>query len=141
MLPKPAPLPPPSSLRVAAVAGLAACVLLFLGLIADSVFSGPGTGFQAPKTVAVQGTVLYQGKPLDGVRVTLHPQFDMGPVKFCPSGISDAQGRFTLSTGARDDALRPGTTSSRFVGLAATMTKTATSGEAGSITPPAANGG
>jgi tetratricopeptide (TPR) repeat protein len=103
--------PPDASRRmfVHGIAGLAAlAAIVLLVVVIGSVFSGAATGFQAPRTVAVQGTVLYRGKPIDGVRVTLHPQFDIGPVKFCPSGVSDAQGRFTLSTGARDDGAPPG---------------------------------
>lgn len=52
------------------------------------------------KTVPVSGTVLLKGKPQSGLRVKFHPQFDIGKTKFVPSGNTDANGKFQLSTGA-----------------------------------------
>lgn len=91
----------------AGISATAAALLLFAS-VAASLSSGSPTEFRAPNTVLAQGTVLYKGKPLEGIRVTLHPQFDIGPVKFRPSGVSDAQGRFTLTTGAPNDGAPPG---------------------------------
>ena len=51
-----------------------------------------------PSTRAVSGSVHYKGKAAAQVSVTFHPQF---PLKhFKPSGTTDANGKFTLSTGA-----------------------------------------
>jgi tetratricopeptide (TPR) repeat protein len=93
--------------RLLAGISVAAAALLLIGFVASTLNRAEGE-FQAPRTVAVQGTVLYKGKPLDGVRVMLHPQFDMGAINFRPSGVSDAQGRFTLTTGAPNDGAPPG---------------------------------
>jgi hypothetical protein len=56
----------------------------------------------------VSGTVLVKGKPVAGVKVTFHPQFDMGTVKFTPNGETGKDGRFTLSTAAAGDGAPPG---------------------------------
>jgi hypothetical protein len=52
------------------------------------------------KTVPVSGTVMLKGRPASGIRVKFHPQFDIGRTKFIPSGETDANGKFRLSTGA-----------------------------------------
>ncbi|WP_149113963.1 carboxypeptidase regulatory-like domain-containing protein [Limnoglobus roseus] len=52
-----------------------------------------------PPLVPVRGSVLYQGKPLEGVAVEFHPLFDMGAVKFSPFGKTAADGTFTLVSG------------------------------------------
>ncbi|MFO0875915.1 MAG: hypothetical protein U0840_00830 [Gemmataceae bacterium] len=82
---------------------------------------GCGSGISAPRTVPTAGTVLWKGKPAEGVKVTLHPKFNMGAVKFTPSGLTGKDGHFTLSTAAPGDGapsgeysvtfelLRPGT--------------------------------
>lgn len=67
-----------------------------------------GGGISAPRTAPVSGTVTVKGKPAAGVKVTFHPQFDMGAVKFVPSGQTDNHGRFTLSTAAPGDGAPPG---------------------------------
>jgi 5-hydroxyisourate hydrolase-like protein (transthyretin family) len=56
----------------------------------------------------VSGTVLVKGKPAAGVKVTFHPQFDMGSVKFTPNGETGKDGRFTLNTAAPGDGAPPG---------------------------------
>jgi len=52
--------------------------------------------------------VLKGGKPAVGVKVTFHPKFDMGAVKFTPTGMTDRNGRFTLSTASANDGAPPG---------------------------------
>lgn len=69
---------------------------------------GCGKGISAPRTVPTSGTVFYKGKAIEGVKVTLHPKFNMGSVKFTPSGVTGKDGRFTLSTAASDDGAPPG---------------------------------
>lgn len=82
-----------------------AAALCFVPLLA----SGCGNrGIVAPRTMPVRGTVFYLGKPAEGVRVVFHPQFDIGPVKFQPSGLTDKAGRFTLSTAAANDGAPAG---------------------------------
>jgi hypothetical protein len=65
-------------------------------------------GLSVPRTAPVSGTVLFKGKPAVGVKVTFHPQFDMGAIKFTPNGETGKEGRFTLSTGAPNDGAPPG---------------------------------
>ena len=66
---------------------------------------GCGGGISAPRTVPTSGTVLFKGKPAEGVKVTLHPKFNM---KFTPNGVTGKDGRFILSTGAPVDGAPPG---------------------------------
>ena len=80
-----------------------------LVVLACAAACGCGGGnIQAPRTAPVAGAVTLKGKPVAGVRVTFHPKFDMGAVKFAPSGTTDKQGRFTLSTAAAGDGAPPG---------------------------------
>jgi len=59
----------------------------------------PGTAPTAPAT----GTVTYKGKPVEGVSVGFIPE------KGRPaSGLSDASGKFTVSTFKRGDGAVPG---------------------------------
>lgn len=74
-----------------------------------AVAAGCGSGgISAPRTAPVSGTVLVRDKPVAGVKVTFHPQFDMGQVKFTPNGETNKEGRFTLSTAASGDGAPPG---------------------------------
>ena len=54
-----------------------------------------GGGAAAPKLAPADGTVTYKGSPLAGATVTFVP--DSGPLAM---GVTDLQGKFTLSTGA-----------------------------------------
>jgi hypothetical protein len=82
---------------------------IVLAALACAVATGcGGGGIKAPRTYPVSGTVLFKGKAAPGVKVTFHPQFDMGSVKFAPSGETDKDGRFTLSTAAPGDGAPPG---------------------------------
>lgn len=84
--------------------------ILFVALAALPL----GCGSDKPASLApsntapVNGSVTYKGKPAVGFRVTFHPQFDIGSVKFTPNGETDKQGRFTLSTGAPGNGAPPG---------------------------------
>jgi len=66
---------------------------------------GCGEGISAPRTVPTSGTVLFKGKPAAGVKVTLHPKFNM---MFTPNGMTGHDGRFVLSTAAPMDGAPPG---------------------------------
>jgi hypothetical protein len=79
-----------------------------LAALVCAAVAGCGIGISAPRTVPTSGTVLFKGKPAEGVKVTLHPKFDMGSVKFTPNGVSGKDGRFTLSTAAAGDGAPPG---------------------------------
>jgi hypothetical protein len=75
----------------------AACVVL-----AAIVLAGCGSSGGAP-TSKVTGVVTYKGTPVADAGVTFTPE------KGRPaSGITDAAGKFTLSTFAKDDGAVPG---------------------------------
>jgi len=81
---------------------------VLLALVCAVAAGCGGGGIKAPRTAPVAGTVLKGGKPAAGVKVTFHPKFDMGAVKFAPSGLTDTNGRFTLNTAAANDGAPPG---------------------------------
>ena len=66
---------------------------------------GCGEGISAPRTVPASGTVLFRGRPAEGVKVTLRPKFRM---QFTPNGVTGKDGRFSLSTAAPVDGAPPG---------------------------------
>lgn len=70
-----------------------------------SAFVGCDGSISPPRTVPTSGTVLFKGKPAVGVKVTLHPRFNMS---FTPNGVTGEDGRFILSTGAPADGAPPG---------------------------------
>jgi hypothetical protein len=63
-----------------------------------------GTG--RPPTYPVTGTVQWKGKPVEGARVVLVPQQPGGQAA---AGITDAQGRFRLTTFVEGDGALEGT--------------------------------
>lgn len=79
----------------------------FCLLICGAIGCGDGN-LAVPRTAATSGTVTFKGKPVSGVKVSLHPQFDMGPNKFTPHGVTSKDGRFSLSTGHPNDGAPPG---------------------------------
>ena len=84
--------------------------LLFV-FLSSLTFVAAGCGgntLSAPGAVPVKGQVQVKGKPLAGVLVTFHPKFNIGAVKFKPSGLTDKDGRFTISTAAPYDGAPPG---------------------------------
>ena len=52
--------------------------------------------------------MFFKAKAANGITVKLHPQFDMGSVKWQPSGVTDKVGKFTLTTGAPNNGAPPG---------------------------------
>jgi hypothetical protein len=70
-----------------------------------AAMTGCSGNISAPRTVKTSGTVLFKGKPAEGVRVTFHPKFNM---QFTPNGVTGKDGRFILSTGAPADGAPPG---------------------------------
>jgi hypothetical protein len=73
------------------------CALLFL--LGAAALAGCGKGLSVPSTTPVSGAVKYKGKPLQGIRVTLHPQGEAAKAAFIPSGQTGPDGKFILSTG------------------------------------------
>ena len=82
-------------------------VLLFL--LGAAVLGGCGKGLSVPSTVPVSGVVKYKGKPLQGIRVTLHSQIETAKSGFIPTAQTGPDGRFTLGTGASRNGAPPGT--------------------------------
>lgn len=79
--------------------------VVLVALVCATVVGCGGGGISAPRTVPTSGTVLFKGKPAGGVKVTLHPKFDM---MFTPNGVTGMDGRFLLSTAAPMDGAPPG---------------------------------
>jgi hypothetical protein len=69
------------------------------GVLAALIVTGCG---QSP-TVKVTGTVTVKGQPAEGVQVTFLPASGRPA-----SGVTDAQGRFELSTFTQNDGATPG---------------------------------
>lgn len=83
--------------RCACISGL---VLVFL--------SGCGSGQPEAKTfetVPAAGTLTWNGKPLAGFRITLHPA---GGEARTASGVTDDSGKFVLGTDEAGDGAVPG---------------------------------
>ena len=59
-----------------------------------------GCGPSRPETAAVEGTVTYQGKPVEGARVTFYP-----PNNRPAGGTTDVEGKFSLMTFSQDDGV------------------------------------
>ena len=66
--------------------------LLFL--LGAAVLGGCGKRISVPSTVPVSGVVKYKGKPLQGIRVTLHPQAETAKSEFIPTGQTGPDGKF-----------------------------------------------
>lgn len=81
--------------------------LLFALIV--TALGGCGKDISVPSTVPVTGVVKYKGKPLQGIRVTLHSQGGAAKPQFIPSGQTGPDGKFTLSTGAPGNGAPTGT--------------------------------
>ena len=84
----------------------AIAIVVVVAALYFAFFRGP-TSFK-PDTVPAGGSVLLKGKPKAGIRVTYHPQFDVGHVKFTPNGTTNAEGKFNLSSARPFDGAPPG---------------------------------
>jgi hypothetical protein len=73
------------------------CLTVFTLALAAALGCGEPESV-GPAAQSVHGSVVYQGKPANGFRVTFHPQFDMGPRKFAPSAVTDVEGKFALTS-------------------------------------------
>jgi hypothetical protein len=82
---------------------------LFAGLVL--VFAGCGSSGDREKVVPVSGVVTYQGKPLEGYRVTFMPTDGRRPA----IGLTDAEGKFALGTNEVGDGAVVGTHKVAFV--------------------------
>jgi len=81
----------------AAARGVAGCCgVALLALLAVSC--------SGSKNVSVRGQVLYKGQPIEGAVVTFHPQGVDEMKALRPSGLTDKDGNFTLSTASSEGA-------------------------------------
>jgi len=88
---------------------LALLPLLGSVVLGAAVLGGCGKGLSVPSTAPVSGTVTYKGKPLQGIRVTLHSQEESDKTQFIPAGQTGPDGKFKLSTGAPGNGAPLGT--------------------------------
>ena len=80
------------------------CMILCLGIVvAVSGCSGPVD--DRPARVAAEGSVTYDGSPVDAANVTFSPKDGAGAAA---SATTDAQGKFTLATFDPGDGAIPG---------------------------------
>jgi hypothetical protein len=86
----------PSAVRPAAVFAL-------LPLVALTGCSGGRL-----KTYPVTGQILYNGQPLKGVDVALHPVDPKNDAGYPPHATTDADGKFTLTTFLKNDGAPAG---------------------------------
>lgn len=82
-----------------------ACVGICVAVAAAVSGCGGSGSTGRPTTVPVSGTVLFEGRPVDGAQVTLVPQTPEGRAAFART---DAQGRFQLMTFTSGDGAIPG---------------------------------
>jgi hypothetical protein len=69
-----------------------------------AVVLGGGCGYRRPARVPVEGTVTFDGEPLEGASVMLFPEAGGRPA----NAVTDAAGTFTLSTYGGKDGAKPG---------------------------------
>jgi hypothetical protein len=69
---------------------------LLLGMVAAVGCRKAPSQFESRPTFPVEGRVLIEGKPEEGVQVFLHPRDSSQRGK--PRGVTDAEGRFHLRT-------------------------------------------
>ncbi|HJZ91609.1 MAG TPA: hypothetical protein VKE40_12110 [Gemmataceae bacterium] len=68
----------------------------------------PGCSNKRIKTYPVSGQVLYNGDPLKGVDIALHPMDPKNDTGYPPHATTDANGKFTLTTFLKDDGAPAG---------------------------------
>jgi hypothetical protein len=77
-----------------------------LACLAAIGFAVLGLSCSSSGLQSVSGTVLHKGQPIKGAVVTLHPKGAESDVKAQhPSGVSDENGKFTLSSGRESGAV------------------------------------
>ena len=75
-----------------------------LGVLFLSAIVGCGGGVDRPKTIPVTGTVMYNGVPIAGAEVSFWN--DAAPR--AASGVTDPEGKFSLSMFSPNDGAIPG---------------------------------
>lgn len=106
-------------------------------------FSGCGSGSDPGRTdtVAVTGTVTYQGAPVEGATVTFQPQSPatvpgQGTTQPAAFGTTDAEGHFTLVTPPAASGAVPGMYQVTVVKMDAPPTPPAEPADSANYVPP-----
>ena len=76
--------------------------LLAFGFVTVVLFTA-GCGKIVPAVTEVQGVVLLDNKPLPNAKVEFLPEIEVGP-EWISTGITDKDGKFTLTMPQKDDA-------------------------------------
>jgi hypothetical protein len=105
-------------------------IVLSLALF-SAAYAGCDGSEAGPATVAVTGTVTNGGTPLEGANVIFHP-VESGQT-LASQAVTDAQGRFELSTHVGAGKFKPGIVPGRY---AVAITKLDTASIATTLAPP-----
>ncbi|HEY3968415.1 MAG TPA: hypothetical protein VGM05_27960 [Planctomycetaceae bacterium] len=84
------------------------CSRSLLLCLALNLCAGCSDRVSPPTTVPVSGKVLLNGEPVAGIRVKMHPMFNMGRIEWGVVGETGPTGEFTLGTGAPGNGAPPG---------------------------------
>jgi hypothetical protein len=80
-------------------------LLLMLTITVPGCSSSYAPQAEQAASVPAAGLMTWQGQPLAGFRITLHPADNQRPA----AGVSDSEGRFVLGTNSPDDGAVVGT--------------------------------
>jgi len=73
-----------------------------------AIVAAAGCGDGKLKVYPVTGQVLYNGEPLPGVDIALHPVDPKNDTGYPPHATTDEQGKFSLMTYVKDDGAPSG---------------------------------
>jgi hypothetical protein len=96
------------------------------------VLRGCHGGAVGPETVEVTGEVTFMGEPLEGANVIFHPE-DGSDQTVASQAVTDASGRFELSTHVGAGKFEPGVVPGQY---AVAVTKLDTSSISTTLAPP-----
>jgi hypothetical protein len=107
-------------------------VALTLGSLLSAVVQlGCNRAPEGPDTIAVSGTVTYQGRPVEGANVIFHPTD--GSTALASQAVTDANGRYELATHVGVGKFKPGIEPGKY---AVALTKLDTAGISTTLAPP-----
>jgi hypothetical protein len=107
---------------LARVFGSSLCAVVLLGC--DRAPEGPDT-------IAVSGTITYQGRPVEGANVIFHPTD--ASATLASQAVTDANGRFELATHVGAGKFKPGIEPGKY---AVAITKLDTASISTTLAPP-----
>jgi hypothetical protein len=83
-------------------------VLPLAALVLAAALAASCQPFNRKPVFPVTGSVYFQGRPAEGVRVAFRSSRDPGDRCLCPQGVVAADGSFRLTTYTADDGAPPG---------------------------------